>query len=152
MPICSFCGKEMNGNSCFSTIILGGVKYPRVKFGDSELFGDSEYDECPDCGCLPGQFHHYLCDQEECPVCGDQLIACIVGQDHGIAESEDGKLIEVDYDDEEDEFVEEFEDIRDFEYDEEDEEEEELLEADKAYREYRDAEEVEDDEYEEEDE
>lgn len=31
---------------------------------------------CPDCGVQPGQRHHSGCDQEQCRVCGKQLIGC----------------------------------------------------------------------------
>lgn len=32
--------------------------------------------KCHDCGISEGQIHHYGCDMEECPFCGEQLISC----------------------------------------------------------------------------
>lgn len=31
---------------------------------------------CHDCGALEGQIHHFGCDMERCPFCGEQLISC----------------------------------------------------------------------------
>ena len=31
---------------------------------------------CPACGVEQGEFHHQLCDYEECPACGKQLLLC----------------------------------------------------------------------------
>jgi len=31
---------------------------------------------CPDCGCDEGDLHDLLCEFEECPFCGGQLISC----------------------------------------------------------------------------
>ena len=39
----------------------------------------NDYGRCPDCGCRPGFMHHPNCDQEDCPLCGHQLISCGCG-------------------------------------------------------------------------
>ncbi|KOX93191.1 hypothetical protein AMS69_12195 [Haloarcula rubripromontorii] len=31
---------------------------------------------CPACGVKRGGIHHRLCDYEECPACGEQLLLC----------------------------------------------------------------------------
>jgi hypothetical protein len=31
---------------------------------------------CPACGVEQGELHHRLCDYEECPACGEQLLLC----------------------------------------------------------------------------
>ncbi|WP_146418330.1 hypothetical protein [Haloarcula hispanica] len=31
---------------------------------------------CPACGVERGGIHHRLCDYEECPACGEQLLLC----------------------------------------------------------------------------
>ena len=31
---------------------------------------------CHDCGCNEGKLHHFGCDMERCPFCGNQLITC----------------------------------------------------------------------------
>ena len=32
--------------------------------------------DCPACGVEQGEFHHHLCDYEECPACGGQPLLC----------------------------------------------------------------------------
>ncbi|AJF28064.1 hypothetical protein SG26_20180 (plasmid) [Haloarcula sp. CBA1115] len=31
---------------------------------------------CPACGVEQGELHHQMCDYEECPACGEQLLLC----------------------------------------------------------------------------
>lgn len=33
-------------------------------------------EECHDCEVLEGELHHYGCDMERCPFCGNQLLTC----------------------------------------------------------------------------
>jgi hypothetical protein len=57
-----------------SEIIIDGVVCNRIPFGtEQEYDGD---DNCPDCGVKRGEFHLQGCDQETCPKCQGQLIAC----------------------------------------------------------------------------
>lgn len=57
------------------TYSIGRQVYPRVAYG-------AEFDEwppepCHDCGVLKGQYHvPLICDVEECPRCGFQVIGC----------------------------------------------------------------------------
>ncbi|MBO1695244.1 hypothetical protein [[Clostridium] symbiosum] len=75
MAICKICGGEMlNYVGCKVGIIkYKGKEYPRVKFGEETgpyaLFGEG--DHCCDCYAPFGSFHHYGCDREECPICGE---------------------------------------------------------------------------------
>ena len=78
--ICKECNLEMkpdNGCKC-STIICNGTKFERIKAGDNEDFiPDMEENEyCHDCNVGIGQYHHFGCDAERCPSCGEQLIGC----------------------------------------------------------------------------
>ncbi len=41
----------------------------RIKFGE-------ERRKCPECEVNNGEYHKEGCDQEECPICGGQLISC----------------------------------------------------------------------------
>ncbi|MHC1790302.1 hypothetical protein [Solidesulfovibrio sp.] len=70
-------------------ITIDDTVYSRIPFG-AEPDDDGE-DCCPDCGIPRGEFHRPNCDQELCPKCHAQLIACecvarIVGADDGEGE------------------------------------------------------------------
>jgi hypothetical protein len=70
MAICYACGLEMMYHiSCTVTRYEGEAKdRPRyVADGDGD---------CHDCGCPDGGLHHPGCDNERCPACGGQAIAC----------------------------------------------------------------------------
>jgi hypothetical protein len=74
MAICKWCKKEMTlaaGCTVRSVPFLDGVSRPRIKW-----LAPKEGVRCPDCGAQDQHYHHLPCDQEECPVCGGQLISC----------------------------------------------------------------------------
>lgn len=52
----------------------------RIPFGAEEdnlpWYSRPEGEVCPDCGVTIGDAHEAGCDKEQCPICGDQLIAC----------------------------------------------------------------------------
>jgi hypothetical protein len=77
---CDACKKDMlTADGCKPSVFAyQGNQYPRIKFGDSfDLYGDKdEAARCPDCNAKFGHYHHYGCDCEVCPVCGEQLISC----------------------------------------------------------------------------
>lgn len=72
------CGVDM-GDSCI---------YGRIKFPDRKVYkrypmtsGPGALgagDECGDCGTIAkdDSYHHTSCDQEICPRCGGQMLAC----------------------------------------------------------------------------
>lgn len=72
---CEYCGERMlksDGCKC-SEIECNGKRYERIKYGE----GDYDIDECcHDCRAKEGHYHHSGCDNEICPVCGEQLIGC----------------------------------------------------------------------------
>ena len=77
MAKCEFCGKEMlKAESCdFSKLSLkSGKVAARQKVGEEGYF--SEGKRCGDCGAMYGGYHHFGCDIERCPFCGEQLISC----------------------------------------------------------------------------
>lgn len=80
MAKCEYCGREMTtAKGCTMKYIV--AKYPsgwrvikRERVGDEGWIGEGE--RCGDCGAEYGQYHHYGCDIERCPVCGMQMIGC----------------------------------------------------------------------------
>lgn len=80
MAVCKLCGQEMlTADGCtVGKVYVDGVPYERIKCGDPKDF-DPEMEEgerCHDCNAMVGQYHHFGCDAERCPVCGEQLISC----------------------------------------------------------------------------
>lgn len=77
---CSTCNREMlTAKGCkYSTIGIKGKAYRRIKVGDPMdfFYGDPKGSRCGDCGAQVGYFHHWGCDCERCPLCGEQLISC----------------------------------------------------------------------------
>ena len=60
-----------------SYYLIDDKKYERVKYGDEKDDWGADKHPCGDCGVLKGQFHaSLLCDMEECPCCGGQVISC----------------------------------------------------------------------------
>ncbi len=74
---CKSCGQDVLGPECVKTIIrtIDGRGLNPIRCG-SEFDFDAESNGCADCGVAVGSFHHWGCDQEECPRCGQQLITC----------------------------------------------------------------------------
>jgi hypothetical protein len=58
-----------------------GNLYPRVPYGDETFRDPSEARKklCRHCGAVKGQLHEPLCDYEQCPVCGGQVMSCDCG-------------------------------------------------------------------------
>lgn len=58
-----------------TTYIIGGQSYNRLAYGQEQY--EWPHDACHDCGVLKGQYHVPLvCDVEQCPRCGNQVIGC----------------------------------------------------------------------------
>lgn len=77
---CTICGKTEGASSCIETRIrIEGVLYrpipysPRKKTAFEE---DGLPRRCPECGVLPGGFHHVGCPFEFCPKCGGRWLSC----------------------------------------------------------------------------
>lgn len=72
MALCQYCGNEMTSSvSCVDDIFsYKGKSYAKIPYPTHMS------NNCHDCNCPPGGFHHTGCDMERCPVCGGQLISC----------------------------------------------------------------------------
>lgn len=74
MAICDSCDQEMTtAKEC----TFNAIRFPDGKWmlRSSEHF-DEKSGRCHDCNVIHGRIHHYGCDVERCPMCGDQLISC----------------------------------------------------------------------------
>jgi hypothetical protein len=58
------------------TILIGGIKRQRVRYGEEADDWGADQHPCHDCRVIKGQFHVFGCDGERCPVCGGQMISC----------------------------------------------------------------------------
>ena len=79
MVRCKICGREMlKADGCRVTkLYIDGKQFDRIHFGKETRFWPPEEGErCHDCNVAVGQYHHYGCDVEECPLCDGQLIGC----------------------------------------------------------------------------
>ena len=78
--MCEYCKQDMRkAAGCIEIpVIIDGVKYGQVKFGDEPDFIDlvGESSRCGDCNVRYGHYHRPGCDLERCPSCGLQLISC----------------------------------------------------------------------------
>ena len=69
---CLVCGQDMmQSDGCRVAVMYHcGEQYVRIPFRG--FHGE----RCGDCNALSGNYHHWGCDLERCPVCGGQLISC----------------------------------------------------------------------------
>ena len=82
--ICEVCKQDMlKCDGCMQTIIIDGVKYQRIPMGaKGDFYGDediADVERCGDCAASRGHCHHWGCDCERCPICGEQLLSCDCG-------------------------------------------------------------------------
>jgi hypothetical protein len=76
---CEACGQIMNpGVGCtLASIGIAGQERARLPFGTEQGFAEGTFERpCHDCNAVAGQLHHAICDMEQCPGCGGQLISC----------------------------------------------------------------------------
>ena len=78
MATCKACNREMTtADGCgVSFVVIGGKRYERIKRGSKRDMIPTWYGRCHDCGARSGQYHHFMCDSERCPVCGGQMLIC----------------------------------------------------------------------------
>jgi len=83
MSKCEDCKKEMLvAKTCdFPEIEINNKWHDRIPYGsggEAQYIDtkEEEYSRCHDCGVKNGGIHHFGCDMEDCPVCGEQLFCC----------------------------------------------------------------------------
>jgi hypothetical protein len=55
---------------------IAGEPLARVPFGRESSGGGADGPRCSDCGAARGEYHVPGCEHEQCPACGDRVIAC----------------------------------------------------------------------------
>lgn len=76
MAKCEFCNQDMlTAAGCvYDLAVIAKKKYKRIRVGEPLDWRQSG--RCGDCNAAPGELHHYGCDMEVCPVCGEQFAFC----------------------------------------------------------------------------
>jgi hypothetical protein len=79
MAVCEDCGQEMlEADTCRSrSVMTFQVEvFKPVASGSETIWPGRLSGRCGDCGVATGGIHHFGCDMEQCPRCGEQLIGC----------------------------------------------------------------------------
>jgi hypothetical protein len=77
--VCEDCQQHMlEVDGCVpSVLIIDGQEHERIPYNPEDLTpGERETHRCHDCGARPGAIHHFGCDMEICPKCGEQAAFC----------------------------------------------------------------------------
>ncbi len=70
---CEDCKRDMTkAKGCLHS----QIKFEGGKWLDRSQEHWNDEGRCGDCAAKVGEFHHYGCDVERCPKCGEQLITC----------------------------------------------------------------------------
>jgi hypothetical protein len=79
MAVCEDCGQDMlQVTTCKSRSVMTfrGDVFKPVAYGSETIWPGRLIGRCGDCGVVAGGIHHFGCDMEQCPRCGEQLIGC----------------------------------------------------------------------------
>jgi len=79
MPRCVACGLPFGAECTVETLVLAGRTYERIRLGSETVewwLGRQPDAVCHDCAASTGQRHHFMCDMEQCPRCGNQALTC----------------------------------------------------------------------------
>ena len=79
MAVCEDCRQEMlQADTCTtrSEMTFRNEVFTPVVYGAETIWPGSFSGRCGDCGVVAGGKHHFGCDLEQCPRCGEQLIGC----------------------------------------------------------------------------
>ena len=60
-----------------TSYVISGHSRERIRYGDEATDWNAAGVPCHDCGVVKSQYHvPAICDVEECPACGGQVISC----------------------------------------------------------------------------
>ncbi|OLC27403.1 MAG: hypothetical protein AUH69_06265 [Actinobacteria bacterium 13_1_40CM_4_65_12] len=79
MAVCEDCEQEMlRAQTCKARSLMSfrDETFKPIAYGSETIWPMGFTGACGDCGVAPGGTHHFGCDIEQCPRCGDQLISC----------------------------------------------------------------------------
>lgn len=79
--ICEFCGRTYDCSEGCDPLPIRwrGMEYLPIPYGQEANWKESGITPsptCHDCGVKLGQYHHWGCDVEICPICGGQFLTC----------------------------------------------------------------------------
>lgn len=80
MAKCNNCEQEMK---IAKTCLIEKFSITRLKYGQGDevkYITKESHPTCHDCNVEWGGYHHFGCDMENCPICGEQLIGCGHGE------------------------------------------------------------------------
>lgn len=63
-------------NQLYNAYVVGDKTFKRVAYGTETTCVISTGNTCGDCGVKKGMYHTEGCDNEQCPICGWQVISC----------------------------------------------------------------------------
>lgn len=66
---------DTRGCAC-TTCFHDGTNRKRIPVGDPRDTAPGATTNCRDCNAPPGTTHHFACEYENCPVCGQRLHDC----------------------------------------------------------------------------
>lgn len=71
--VCEICGQNLKTSDGCSVgrLYIDGRMYKRIP-----VYASMKNGRCVDCNAKYGLYHHWGCDQEICPACGQQLLSC----------------------------------------------------------------------------
>ena len=83
-PVCKKCGGHI-GSTCgcrSRTFRYKGKQIKRIKVGHAgDTFENNPNVRCSECLAQYGIWHHWNCNKEKCPICGEQLMLCEHGKE-----------------------------------------------------------------------
>jgi len=72
---CNICQKKMAKNSsCLQYVFI--KQGNKIRWFERDTTNHNIDVPCGDCNAKAGEYHHFGCDLEYCPACGEQIAFC----------------------------------------------------------------------------